>query len=82
MDFISCGDYVLQDNTLYIASEKEISEGAVLVLATKDEYHSLIALKVTEVDKNDTNYILEVTDPELEDIVEYMNLEFSEVIKQ
>lgn len=80
MDFISCGDYVLQDNTLYIASEKEISEGAVLVLATKDEYHSLIALKVTEVDKNDTNYILEVTDPELEDIVEYMNLEFSEVI--
>lgn len=80
MDFISCGDYVLQDNTLYIASEKEISEGAVLVLATKDEYHSLIALKVTEVDKNDTNYILEVADPELEDIVEYMNLEFSEVI--
>lgn len=80
MDFISCGDYVLQDNTLYIASEKEISEGAVLVLATKDEYHSLIALKVTEVDKNDTNYILEVTEPELEDIVEYMNLEFSEVI--
>lgn len=80
MDFISCGDYVLQDNTLFIASEKEISEGAVLVLATKDEYHSLIALKVTEVDKNDTNYILEVTEPELEDIVEYMNLEFSEVI--
>lgn len=26
MDFISCGDYVLQDNTLYIAYEKEISE--------------------------------------------------------
>lgn len=80
MDFTTCKDYVLQQNTLFMSSEEEITEGKVIILTAQDEYQNLLAYKVTEVDRVDNNYELEVTEPEIDDILSYMNIEFSELV--
>ncbi len=79
IDLSTVEDYVYESNTILVSSEQEITEGKVLVLATKDEYKSLFALKVTSVEKDGNNYILDVTEPTLDDIVVAMNIEFSQI---
>ncbi len=79
IDLSSVEDYVYENNTVLVSTEQEITEGKVLIFATKDEYKSLIALKVTAVEKDGNNYILDVTEPTLDDIVVSMNVEFSQI---
>ena len=79
IDLSSVEDYVYENNTVLVSTEHEITEGKVLIFATKDEYKSLIALKVTAVENDGNNYILDVTEPTLDEIVVAMNIEFSQI---
>ncbi len=79
IDLSTIEDYVYESDTILISTEEEITEGKILILATQDEYKSLIALKVTAVEKDGNNYILDVTEPTLDEIVVAMNVEFSQI---
>lgn len=47
IDLSMVEDYVYESDTILISTEEEITEGKILILATQDEYKSLIAFKVT-----------------------------------
>ncbi len=79
IDLSAVEDYVYENNTVLVSTKQEITEGKVLVFATRDEYKSLFAVKVTSVEKEGDNYILDVTEPTLDEIVESMNIEFSQI---
>lgn len=80
IDLSTNDNYVYENGAVMISSEQEITEGKIILLATKDENKSLVALKVTAVEKDGSNYILDVTEPELEEVIEGMNIEFSELV--
>lgn len=80
VDLSDIEEYVINNDTIVITSDEEITKDEVLILPGNDEYQSLIALKVTNVEKNGNNYTLNVEEPEITDIVDNMNVEFSQSV--
>lgn len=80
IDLSDITNYEYSDNQLIVSTNKEISEGKVLVLGESDKYIAGLAVKVTKVSKGNGVYTLDVTTPELEEIVDSFYLSTSQLV--
>ncbi len=80
IDLSQVEDYTYEDDKVTISKEVEITEGAILIFATKDAEKRLFALKVTKVSKDGDKYIIDVTEPEFEEVFTKMDIEFTELV--
>lgn len=80
IDLSDITNYKYSDNQLIVSTDKEISEGKVLVLGENDEYIAGLAVKVTKVSRENSIYTLDVTKPELEEIVDSFYLSTSQLV--
>ncbi len=72
--------YTYSDSTLTLTTDSSISEGQVLVLGENEEYPCGVALKVDSMEKKDNQYTLKVSVPELEEVVDSLYIETSQLI--
>lgn len=80
IDLSTVKDYEYADDKLVVKTDKDITEGKVLVLGENDEYIAGLALKVTKVSQENGIYTLDVVTPEINEIVDDFYLEVSQVI--
>ncbi len=80
IDLSTVKDYEYADDKLVVKTDKDITEGKVLVLGENDEYIAGLALKVTKVSQENGIYTLDVVTPEINEIADDFYLEVSQVI--
>lgn len=79
VDLSSVTEYKYVNDQLTVNTDKEIKEGSILVLGECDEYIAGLAVKVSKVSKKNGVYVLEVTTPEIDEIVDSFYLETSQL---
>ncbi len=80
IDLSTVKDYEYADDKLVVKTDKDITEGKVLVLGENNEYIAGLALKVAKVSKENGIYTLDVVTPEINEIADDFYLEVSQVI--
>ncbi len=80
IDLSTVKDYEYADDKLVVKTDKDITEGKVLVLGENDEYIAGLALKVTKASQENGIYTLDVVTPEINEIADDFYLEVSQVI--
>lgn len=80
IDLSAITNYEYVGNKLTVSTAEEITEGKVLVLGESEEYIAGLAVKVVKVSKSNNKYELEVTTPELEEVVDRFYMETSQLI--
>ncbi len=75
-------EYTVTDNTLMLKTDKDIAKGEILILGGNTEHISGIVRKVDEVvAHNGEDYTLTVSEPEVEEVIEEMDFEFSKILE-
>ncbi len=80
IDLSTVINYAYADGKLTVTTDNEISVGSVLVLGATNEYTNGLGVKVTGVSKENGAYVLQVTEPKLEEIVDSFYLETEQVV--
>lgn len=81
VDLSELTDYEYVGDTLKIKTDEELTAGSIIILGATDDWSEGLSLKVVEATKNNGSYSIKVEAPQLDEVVESMEMEIDKVVE-
>ncbi|MBQ9700296.1 MAG: hypothetical protein IJV71_06705 [Lachnospiraceae bacterium] len=81
VDLSELTDYEYVGDTLRIKTDEELAIGSIVILGATDDWCEGLALKVVDTEKNNGSYSIKVEAPQLDEVVESMEMEIDKVVE-